>query len=195
MANVIYGLVDPRTLLVRYVGLSTQGARRAIQHRHTRKSTHRENWIRSLHRAGLDFVFVILEEVDTAFRLPAAERFWIAYGRACGWPLTNITDGGDRPATTPETRAKIGAANRGRIPSRETRAKMRAAKLGTKQTPEWKAKRAAALRGKPKSEQHRRNLSQARTGRAIGPMSAKHRARIAGQRHRWERQKRGQKAS
>lgn len=190
MTNVIYGLVDPRTLLVRYVGLSVQGRRRANQHRHTRKNTYRENWIRGLKRAGLDFVFVVLEEVATPFLLPTAERFWIAYGRACGWPLTNMTEGGDRQEMTPEIRAKIGAANRGRVRSEETRAKMSAAHQGRPQTPEWKEKRIAALRGKPKSEEHRRKLSAVTRGRSTGPMSEAHRARIAeGQRRRWERQR------
>lgn len=33
MTNLVYGLVDPRTLLVRYVGLSATGLKRACAHR------------------------------------------------------------------------------------------------------------------------------------------------------------------
>jgi hypothetical protein len=40
---------------------------------------------------------------------------------------------------SPETRAKIAAAGRGRTPSAETRAKIAAAKMGTKATEETRA--------------------------------------------------------
>jgi hypothetical protein len=42
---------------------------------------------------GLTYEIVTLEVVADAPELAKAERWWIAFGRACGWPLTNITDG------------------------------------------------------------------------------------------------------
>jgi len=48
-----------------------------------------------------------------------------------------------------ETRAKIGAASRGRYHSAETRAKMSASHKGRKFTPEHRAKISAALKGRP----------------------------------------------
>jgi hypothetical protein len=47
--------------------------------------------VRSLQRLGL---ITVLETIQTAPDLAKAERWWIAFGRACGWPLTNIMDGG-----------------------------------------------------------------------------------------------------
>lgn len=53
----------------------------------------------------------------------------------------------------------------------ETRAKMRAAKLGRRQSPEHVANRAAAARGKPLSPAHRRAMSEAQKGK---PLAASH---------------------
>ena len=93
---LVYGLVDPRTLLVRYVGKSESGLERPRSHRHKCiGSTHREHWIAELKRAGLSYEIAVLESVATQDALVDAERWWIAFGRACGWPLTNHTDGGE----------------------------------------------------------------------------------------------------
>lgn len=160
MRPFIYGLVDPRTLLVRYVGSSTRGLRRPRQHGEPyrlRTHNHKNAWIKSLHAFGLDYEIVILEETSSREVLPALERFWIAYGRACGWPLTNLTDGGEGTLgveRSAETRERMAAALRGKKRSREsvkrqftvrkangyqhseaTRAKMRASNLGQKRPP------------------------------------------------------------
>jgi hypothetical protein len=61
-----------------------------------------------------------------------------------------MSTGGPRSARgvpmsfSPEHRAKIGAASRGRKASAETRAKLSAARKGKKQSPEFIAKRIAA---------------------------------------------------
>jgi len=54
---------------------------------------------------------------------------------------------------------------KGKHPSEETRAKMRAAKLGRQLTPEHKAKIGAATRGIPLSEEHKAKISMANTGK------------------------------
>lgn len=96
--SIIYGLIDPRTLLIRYIGKSTSGLTRPKGHRcpsNLKDTTHRSNWIRSLHAKGLCYVITILETCSSADALAAAECWWIAFGRSCDWPLTNITDGGE----------------------------------------------------------------------------------------------------
>lgn len=98
--NIIYGLVDPRTKLVRYVGASTSGLARPRMHRQTHSlsaTSPKNRWLKSIFALGLDYEIAILEALWLKESLPDAERFWIAYGRACGWPLTNLTDGGDGP--------------------------------------------------------------------------------------------------
>lgn len=77
------------------------------------------------------------------------------------------------------TGAKIWAAKKARGPcfhSEESKAKMRAARLGKSGTPwtdEQKAKSSAKLKGVPKSPEHRAALSAARKGRKFGPRKKK----------------------
>ena len=94
-ANLIYGLIDPRTLLIRYVGQSARGLQRPKEHRHAScPDTYCRRWVRCLEELGLTYSIVILESVEDPKQLSEAERWWIAYGRALRWPLTNLTDGG-----------------------------------------------------------------------------------------------------
>src|SRR5678815_3233021 len=98
--HIIYGLIDPRTMLIRYVGKSSSGMRRPHDHRRTwgrAKNTHSARWVAELQRDGFDFGIVVLD-ASAPDRLAEHERWWIAYGRALGWPLTNLTDGGERRA-------------------------------------------------------------------------------------------------
>lgn len=93
--NLIYGLVDPRTLLIRYVGMTSNGMRRPKDHRRpSGPDTYCRRWVKSLQREGLAYQIVVLEILETSITLPEAERWWIAYGRASGWPLTNLNGGG-----------------------------------------------------------------------------------------------------
>lgn len=69
------------------------------------------------------------------------------------------------------TKAKIGAANRGRVPSPEARAKMSAALVGKKRGPYSAAHCAAisaAKKGVPTSPEHRAALADALRGRKPG---------------------------
>lgn len=141
---IIYGLVDPRNGAVRYIGKSSTGRRRPNLHRKpsvlARDKTHKANWIRSLQREGLTYTIEVLEIVPSCELLNEAERYWIAKARGGGWPLTNHTVGGEgviatrrtrsvvasrrRYAHSAETKAKIGAAHRGKVVSPETRSKV-----------------------------------------------------------------------
>lgn len=115
MQFLIYGLVDPRDLLVHYVGKSSSGlneprsyAARSAARRSSRRRVY--EWVREMREDGCMFEIVVLEKITdprapstacwwTRFRNPTAlsdaERWWIAYGRATGWPLTNATEGGE----------------------------------------------------------------------------------------------------
>lgn len=66
-----------------------------------------------------------------------------------------------------EHRRKIGEANKGRVRSPETRLKLREANLGKAMTPETRAKIGAALKGREVSAECRANLSKALKGRLI----------------------------
>ncbi len=128
---LIYGLIDPRDRLIRYVGKSSNGLRRPRVHACPSQWTDAPvyQWIRALVDAELSYEVVVLDTTSTprepggglcwwwsglnATVLNDLERWWIAFGLACGWPLTNATAGGDgvaNPASS--TRARKAAAGR-----------------------------------------------------------------------------------
>lgn len=109
---LIYGLIDPRTRLIRYVGQSSVGMQRPKQHRRPSNHCYCGHWIRALQRQGLIYEIAVLEVLQNESGLNQAEKWWIAYGRACGWPLTNLTEGG---ALSPEARRKIEARAAARL--------------------------------------------------------------------------------
>lgn len=182
MKCLIYGLVDPQDSLIHYIGKSSTGMKRPLQHRepNSRKRKNAKNvWLDSMPN-GMTYDVVVLETVRNpgtaghlcwwwtginATALNDAERWWIAYGRACGWPLVNESDGGEgNPGrvVSAETRAKQSAAHStpeqiealrarciGRKASPETRSRISKAKTGTKHTDETKAKMSASRMGRP----------------------------------------------
>lgn len=172
---LIYGLVDPSTLLVRYVGLSTSGMTRPNSHRHTRelkKPGHKASWIKSLLAVGLDYTIVVLEEVTTKDALGSAECFWIAYGRACNWPLTNLSDGGPGNIgwrAPPETRARMSAAAKGKPKSAEHALNAGMARRGAKM-PLWLMEKLRTINtGRPLSAEHREKVGASSRGRKHSP--------------------------
>lgn len=148
----VYGLVDPRTRLIRYVGCSTKGLKRPKQHREVAVGTshlYSQRWIRELERCGLTYEIVILEVVveGEVKWLYAAEKWWIAYGRASGWTLTNLTDGGDgwSGKRSEEQRRAMSARSRGYWSRSDYRAKQEASGspytskgASRRQTERWK---------------------------------------------------------
>ena len=77
---------------------------------------------------------------------------------------------------TPEHRAKVSEAGKGRIKSPEERAKLSAALKGRIRPPEWSAKISAANKGKPSpnkgkamSEEQKAKLSASHTGKTLSP--------------------------
>lgn len=101
--GTIYGLTDPRTGELRYVGKTTGDAQRRCQAhiRETRKKpatahNHRRAWIRQLLTVGLRPSAVVLDQgVWSNDELNQREIYWIACYRDLGCPLTNATFGGD----------------------------------------------------------------------------------------------------
>lgn len=104
----IYGLCDPETSELRYVGKCSNIKRRMYDHlerRQLNQPCHRANWLKSLCNKGLRPECFIIEQIPHA-DWQDAERFWIQYYRAIGCRLTNQTDGGaggvDRLQQRPE---------------------------------------------------------------------------------------------
>lgn len=133
---LIYGLVDPRSKIVQYVGRSSSGPARPGQHRSYKSHGETtELWLQELFASGGDYTIVVLEEIAdpkapsdrcwwwtglNATALCDAERWWIAFfgrvDRSTG-VLTNETDGGrggsphgdKHPSKQPKSRAKRSA--------------------------------------------------------------------------------------
>src|SRR5712675_2161734 len=119
---LIYGLSDPRTGQLRYIGKSCRGLKRARSHAYpgylSRDRTYCGNWIRSLQAEGKKYNIVVVQILPDSELLAEAESFWIGYFRRLGAPLTNLTNGGEGCS--------------GRKMSAETREKLRLANIGNK---------------------------------------------------------------
>jgi hypothetical protein len=168
--SFIYGLTDPRTGGVRYVGRTVSGMRRPKMHGFptilAKDHTYKANWIRELRAAGLDYGIIILAEAEKE-KLGEVEMEIIERAKKEGWLLTNLTGGGEGGHLgrkfSAEHRAKISAANKGRKMSEEQRRKlsevaknrpldlvrvasMRAAWMGQKHSEETKKRIAESTR-------------------------------------------------
>lgn len=154
--NFIYAIrltYDP-TLEYRYVGQTGRGIVRLNQHINEARNvgsgkynTHKSNWIR-LHNFCV--TFDILEEVSSPDDLNFAEMKWIHILKSKGYPLINLTDGGD--------------GTRGHMFSDDARARMSAAKLGVPRTAETKLKISSFNKGKIISDEQKKLLSESRLG-------------------------------
>ena len=141
-----------------HVSQAKRGNKRSILHRAIRKHG----------PAAFDVeVLLVVWSRDDA---SAAERRFIA---SCCTLLPNgynVTDGGVgtpgfRKPHSPETRAKIGAANKVRVHSAETRERMAEAKRGKKLSEQHRTKLSDAHRGIPRTALWLANQSAACTGK------------------------------
>lgn len=96
---IIYGLVDPITHELRYIGKSVNGLSRPNEHTRPHKlkklKTHCNFWIKSLIRKHTKPEIIILEESKSKNELFELEKFWIEYFKSIGANLTNHTIGGE----------------------------------------------------------------------------------------------------
>jgi len=113
MKYIIYGLTDPDTQEVRYIGKSTSGLKRPKEHKkpcNLKTPSHKVNWIKSLINEGKTYGIIIIEETETPEALDGREIHWIAEYKARGAKLTNGTDGGEGAlgrVLTEETKNKM----------------------------------------------------------------------------------------
>ena len=138
----IYGLFDPHTTELRYIGKAKNVHRRLALHlcpTQLRPKTHKNHWIKSLLSVGRKPEVSVFEEVVLE-RWEEAEKFWIEYFQFLGCRLTNGTSGGDGlHDPSPETRWRCGSSNRGKklTFSPEHRAKIAVANRERAKNPEW----------------------------------------------------------
>lgn len=137
----------------KYVGQSRRIAHRWKQHERATAKNKIGAAIRAYGWASFSAEIIQLCEPH---ELNACEARWVLHYQ-CVAPLGfNLTTGGDHTAYSDETRKKIGDANRRRVVTEETRAKMSKAQSN-------------------RSATHRENISKAKTGR---PISQEHAAAL-----------------
>lgn len=92
----IYALVDPFNRKIRYIGRTNDPERRLKEHlgNYHRKDSYCQRWIQSVLRQGKQPRLKVIEECNED-TWKVRECHWIAFYRAKGYQLTNITDGGD----------------------------------------------------------------------------------------------------
>ena len=92
MPGYIYGLSDPRTKKIRYVGQTVNLDNRYKQHCEKMDKTPKSNWVNELKKNRLLPSLTILEHVDDSSDLSYKEKWWISIGRKIGWDLLNVAD-------------------------------------------------------------------------------------------------------
>lgn len=119
---IIYGLKDPESGELRYIGQSTRALKRPEAHWNDRRllndGLHVHNWCKTIVERGkfptIEIMEIFSGDGDPQMWLNEREIYWIAKKRRQGCRLTNLNDGGG------------GNSN----PAPEIRERMRKAKLG-----------------------------------------------------------------
>lgn len=190
--NVIYGLVDPNTKELRYVGYAKDMYKRFNQHHRLcslKSNTYKNNWIKSLLSKGQKAELIIMEKYDNSEKLPQAEIDMIAYFRFIGCDLVNGTLGGDGSLGvknflgkhhTSDSKNQISKSNIGQKRSVETKQNISKSKIGKKLSQDTKNsisqsnmgnKNAIGNKnwiGKNHSEESKNKVSKANKGRYKG---------------------------
>jgi hypothetical protein len=107
---IIYGLVDPDSKLIRYIGKSSSRLERPQQHQlrknlATDPNLGKVSWITGLLAEERTYEIVILEECENVDQLHDAEAFHINFFSSAGCPLTNIK--GTMAAKAGKIRGKV----------------------------------------------------------------------------------------
>jgi len=90
MINIIYGLRDPRNDVYQYIGKSTVGNKRALQHLTLSHSERVNEWVKMLADNWLYPQIDIIEEVENIENLPEREKYWVDYYHNLNPELLNI---------------------------------------------------------------------------------------------------------
>ena len=94
----IYGLIDPRTNELRYVGKTTNLNRRIKEHINgcNKDTTHKNCWISELICDGLKPIMCVIDSINTT-EWEFWEIHYISYFKSIGCRLTNTKKGGQSP--------------------------------------------------------------------------------------------------
>lgn len=143
--HIVYGLFDPITKTLHYIGYTSNQKERYREHCNNKRGIKEKRvWIARLKKDGLKPSMEIIEEYETAAELPDAEEFWHGYFKLIGAELYNdpyhigsgTAKGKKHTKETLEkmSEVKTGESNPffGRHHTNETKQKLREAQLGEK---------------------------------------------------------------
>jgi hypothetical protein len=170
----VYRLLDPITKEIRYIGITTctliQRLKQHIKETQKGKYSHRCNWIRSLLEKELEPIIELIEVTDFS-NWQDRERFWIAYYKDDGSPLTNGTLGGEGSlghVVSKECRKRMSEKQKQRPPiSEETRAKFKSKRW----TEERRLKFSLTVKGRTLTDEHKQKISAALKGKTVSKES------------------------
>lgn len=168
----IYGLKDPESGVIRYVGKTKNLKGRFWRHLHDNVKTHKGCWLNSLKRKDLVPTLEILENCLES-EWVEREKFWIKHYKDLGNNLTNATEGGEGGTRLPGSKLSVAhcqAISKGRKGikfTEEHKAKIGLASKGRKLTEEHKLKISlnSGLKGKPRPDDVKLRISQKQKGR------------------------------
>jgi hypothetical protein len=175
---VIYILYAEDGRGIRYVGWTTKTLEgRLRQHRNEHSDTRKCRWMKKVGPKNVRLVVIKHVLVSDALRI---EIEYIRIFREMGFELTNSTDGGEGcPNPSPETRAKMSVAKKGKTQTPEHIANAAAARAGQHRSPEFCAYMSSIRLGKkrkPFTPEHLANMSRSHTGLKATP---EHRANVS----------------
>lgn len=172
--GIVYGLYDPTTQELRYVGQTTKGlACRLSNHLSPsglRKHLRVSSWLKSLLAKGLKPDARVIGEASDRATLDALEVSQIEASLSAGARLTNLAQGGRVNSgfkKSPEAIAKIVAARTGTTTSLETKKKLSEALMGRLVSPAHRAKLGHAAAGRSATKATRAVMRKASLQRGI----------------------------
>ena len=156
--GVIYGLHDPVTGELRYIGQTVKSVSQRLATHLSPSSLRRHSylyrWLKGLVERGLKPSWSQIAEAEDQTELDLLEVLSIAEARASGTRLVNLSNGGGGRA--------------GYVPSTEEREKIAVKQRGVprkKHTPEWRARMAKVMAGRrTNTPEHMEHLRQMKLG-------------------------------
>jgi hypothetical protein len=148
--NYIYGLIDPFTFKIRYIGKTANLRVRINGHMSDKEKTYKTNWIKELLKAGKRPIMVVIRKLPDTADWQIEERKWIAIARKYKWPLVNCTEGGSGifGLSGPGKERKNFGSFKGKHHTLEAKQKNRLRHLGAKAAEKTKDKMSIAHKGR-----------------------------------------------
>lgn len=185
---LVYGLVDPQTDVVRYIGKSSSGLTRPKYHLYRNNivrenHTHKRAWLLELFDRGLRPAIRVLKECSSNEEVEEAERLLIKEYRQNGVGLTNLAEGGTSGSIgaswSEASRRRLAETNKSNPVRMEHIRQLGSKWKGTTRSEETKQKMSEAKR-KWWAEHHEeqsallREIGKRRRGQPLAPKQMEH---------------------